>query len=98
MQPIAEALSHVELGSPVHVLNLTLFPLLVADEATHRYAMLDEALALKTARVTEVSKSGSVPESLFVNDGARRILNWEIKGRHTLRPGYRKGPNRRSTA
>ena len=69
MQPITEALSPVELGAPVQFLNLTLFPLLVADDATPRYAMLDDALALKTARVTEVSESGSVPELLFINDG-----------------------------
>lgn len=74
MQPITAALSQVELGSPIQFLNLTLFPLLVADDATPSYTMLDEALALKTARVTEVSESGSVPELLFVNDGDIPVL------------------------
>ena len=74
MQPITEVLSRIELGSPVHCLNLTLFPLLVADDATPGYMMLDDALALKTARVTEVSESGSVPELLFVNHGDIPVL------------------------
>ncbi len=74
MHPITEALSRVELGSPVQFLNLTFFPLLVADDAMPSYTMLDEVLALKTARVTEVSESGSVPELLFVNDGDIPVL------------------------
>ncbi len=38
------------------------------------YLTLDEALAAKTATVTEVSESGSVPELYFQNEGDLPVL------------------------
>jgi hypothetical protein len=49
--------------------------------------ILDDALAGETARITEVSESGSVPELRFENDGANPVLLHDralnrIRGQH----------------
>ena len=54
--------------------GLTVFPLLGDDAPGARHRTLDEALADGSARVTEVSASGSVPDLQFVNDGDRPVL------------------------
>jgi len=74
MQPIAEALSSVKLGAPQQFRNLTVFPLFAPKNGAPDYVLLDEALARKLARVSEVSESGSVPELLFANDGGEKVL------------------------
>jgi hypothetical protein len=74
MQPIAEALSSVTLGAPARFRNLAVFPLLAPEERAPGYVLLDDALARKHARVTEVSESGRVSELLFVNEGEERVL------------------------
>ena len=74
MSAIAERLSRVVVGTPVQYLNLTLFPLLAEGPAQPGYRLLDEALNLGTARVTEVSEGGSVPELCFVNQGDLPVL------------------------
>ncbi|QVL48298.1 MAG: TIGR02452 family protein [Thiocapsa sp.] len=74
MSVIAECLSRVTIGSPMQHGQLTLFPLLADGVAEPGYRLLDAALADGTARVTEVSASGSVPELCFVNDGDRPVL------------------------
>ncbi|NCA72533.1 MAG: VWA domain-containing protein, partial [Sphingobacteriia bacterium] len=74
MSVIAECLSRVTIGSPMQHGQLTLFPLLADGLAEPGYRLLDAALADGTARVTEVSASGSVPELCFVNEGDRPVL------------------------
>jgi hypothetical protein len=61
MSTISHVLSSVEFGNPVHVKNLSMFPLLLVGEPPAGYLTLDEALAQDWAKVTEVSDSGSVP-------------------------------------
>lgn len=74
MSLIAERLSQVVLGDPIQFSNLTLFPLLGEGTAQPTYRLLDAALADGTARVTEVSEAGNVPELRFVNQGDLPVL------------------------
>ncbi len=72
LQTIVQSL---EVGTPVDVGNLTMFPLLASEEeAAAGYATLDEALAAGFVKVTEVSESGSVPELTIVNEGPTPVL------------------------
>ena len=74
MNPIAETLAAVELAAPVQFRNLALYPLIAPSERDPSYVLLDDALARKVARVTEISESGSVPQLLFVNDADEDVL------------------------
>ncbi len=75
MKIITDALSGTQIGTPVSFRNLTLFPILGEGAAGGaEYLTLEEALARKEARVTEVCESGSVPELLFANEGALPIF------------------------
>ncbi len=74
MKIITTILDELEFGSPASFRNLSVFPLIRRNNADADYLTLDEALAAGTARVTEVSPGGSVPELKFVNDGERPVL------------------------
>jgi len=76
MQNIANELETITVGDPAHFGSLTLFPLLRTKriEAEPDYVLLDEAIALGTARVTEVSSGGSVPELRIENFGEKPVL------------------------
>jgi hypothetical protein len=74
MSVVAERLSQVTLGEPQVYKNLVMFPLIAEGNVEPRYQLLDDALAQGSARVTEVSESGSVPELKFVNEGERPVL------------------------
>lgn len=74
MSIIHDLLKTIEIGSSVTFENLTMYPLLGASEQKLDYITLDEALAAKTASVTEVSESGSIPDLLFRNDGDIPVL------------------------
>ncbi len=74
MSVVAERLSQVSLGEPQVYKNLVLFPLIAEGNVEPRYQLLDDALAQGSARVTEVSESGSVPELKFSNVGDRPVL------------------------
>ena len=54
--------------------NLCILPLLGSGVRALEYLTLDEALKSKVARVTEVSKGGSVPQLHLFNDGAHPVL------------------------
>jgi hypothetical protein len=69
-----DLLKTIEIGSSTTFENLTMYPLLGNSEPKLEYITLDEALAAKTASVTEVSKSGSVPDLLFRNGGDIAVL------------------------
>jgi len=74
MDPILVPLDTLEIGEPVTAANLTMFPLLLPEEAAPAYLTLDEALAGGLASVTEVSESGSVPELLVTNRAPQPVL------------------------
>ncbi|HSK11015.1 MAG TPA: DUF6569 family protein [Vicinamibacterales bacterium] len=68
-------LSHaLRVGPPVDVANLTMYPLIAAQESPAGYATLDEALAAGFVKVTEVSEAGHVPELSVVNNGPIPVL------------------------
>ena len=64
----------IEIGRSIVFEELTMYPMLGSSEQKLSYITLDEALAAKTASVTEVSESGSVPDLLFRNDGDIPVL------------------------
>jgi hypothetical protein len=74
MDSILAMLDTLEIGGPVSAANLTMFPLLLPEEAAPAYLTLDEALAGGLASVTEVSESGSVPELLVTNRAPQPVL------------------------
>jgi ARG and Rhodanese-Phosphatase-superfamily-associated Protein domain len=74
MDPILATLDTLEIGEPLSAANLTMFPLLVPQEAAPAYLTLDEALAGGLVSVTEVSESGSVPELLVKNLAPQPVL------------------------
>jgi hypothetical protein len=63
-----------QIGAGTSYQNLTIFPLVADEMQISEYLTLDEALAAKTATVTEVSESGSVPELCFQNEGDLPVL------------------------
>jgi hypothetical protein len=75
MTSLQEELSKVELSEPTHFRNLTLFSLLRHEIAVSHpdYLLLDEAIAEKLARVTELN-GGSVPELCFENHAGQAVL------------------------
>jgi hypothetical protein len=74
MNPIAETLGALELGPPAAFRSLAVFPLRGPGGREPGYVTLDEALEADTARVTEVSDGGSVPELRFENRGDTPVL------------------------
>ena len=74
MSVITDTLDGVTLSVPHFWANLVMFPLLAGDAAAPDYLVLDEALRRQTARVTEISEGGSVPELAFENDNERSVL------------------------
>ncbi len=61
-------------GTPTGFRNLTIFPLIEENGSQPDYLTLDEALAQKVAKITEVSESGHVPELRFINDSDKRVF------------------------
>jgi hypothetical protein len=76
MQLITDTISNTRLGRPTTFRNLTIFPVFGKAIAPD-YVTLDEALANKSARVTEVSEGGSVPELKLVNDSDNSVFLME---------------------
>jgi hypothetical protein len=71
---IKEAINSAHVGERTTFKNLTIFPLVVGKSVVPEYQTLDEALASGTAKVTEISESGSVPELQFLNEGDLSVL------------------------
>jgi len=61
-------------AEPSRFRNLVVFPLIEENSAQATYLVLDEALAQKCAKITEVSEGGSVPELRFINDSNKRVF------------------------
>jgi hypothetical protein len=76
MITLKDELSRVELGAPTRFRNLTVYPLLRPAPAQEEpdYHLLEQAIELGLARVTEVSAGGSVPELRFENRSDRPVL------------------------
>lgn len=74
MELLTQALGALQIGAARQHANLTMFPLLGGRAGDPDYHTADEALAPGTARVTEVSDSGSVPELRFQNAGEWAVL------------------------
>jgi len=74
MQLIKDTISKVKVGAPKTFKNLTVFPIMGDNGGTAEYLTLDEALAAKAGKVTEVSDSGSVPELKFANSGQKQVF------------------------
>ena len=74
---LAETLKKIAVGHPRTFAGLSVYPLTGSpgvSQGEPGYTVLDDALRDGTARVTEVSESGSVPELAFHNDGDRPVL------------------------
>jgi hypothetical protein len=71
---INDALNAIDVGLSQVFKNITMFPLLRQDAKESNYLTLDEALEAGTARVTEVSEGGNVPELQFLNEGDIPVL------------------------
>jgi hypothetical protein len=74
MHVIEETVNRLQLGNEMTWHNLTVFPLLDERSGAPDYLTVDEAMADRKVRVTEVSAGGSVPELCFVNDSDRSVL------------------------
>ena len=77
MNILSESLASMKIGDARTFAGLTVFPLLAPEGATARardYLTLDEALAARTVRITEVGEAGHVPELRLQNDGDRPVL------------------------
>lgn len=74
MNLIVDTISNIKIGTPITFHNLTLFPLTDGGGSSVDYLTLDEAMAKKSAHVTEVSEGGSVPELKFVNESGQSVF------------------------
>jgi hypothetical protein len=76
MRLIADELQSITLGEPQSFQNLTLFPLLRADQppGPPEYLLLFEALKSGVVEITELSDGGSVPELSLRNLSDRNVL------------------------
>jgi hypothetical protein len=73
-QEIEQSFAGLRVGSAQVHLNLALFPLMDEGKEPPGYLLLDDALERNLARVSEVSADGRVPELVFENDSAEKIL------------------------
>ncbi|MCH7781156.1 MAG: hypothetical protein IH848_09930 [Acidobacteria bacterium] len=74
MSTIRETLKRITVGNPRTFGGLSVYPLTGVTREDPGYTILDDALREGTARVTEISASGSVPELAFHNDGDQPVL------------------------
>ncbi len=78
MQVISRTIRSLEMGSPVTHGGLTVFPMIGTNGVRRRekpdYITLDEGIASRTVKITELGSGGSVPELQLVNEGKRRVL------------------------
>ncbi|MBL8379769.1 MAG: hypothetical protein JNM79_18005 [Burkholderiales bacterium] len=74
MNTIQSTLSRLTLGLAQTHANMTIVPLLAAEAPAPDYLVLDQVIAEKAGRVTEISEGGSVPELVFENRSDKRVL------------------------
>ena len=76
MKLIKDTITGTKLGNPITFRNMSIFPVFGLG-ITPDYLTLDEALAKKCAKITEVSEGGSVPELKFVNESDMPVFLME---------------------
>ena len=74
MQVLDDCFAGLKYGRPLNHLNLTAYPLLVADAPEPGYVTLATAMATGHASIREVDEAGSVPVLLLENTGPNPIL------------------------
>src|SRR6266487_3304682 len=74
MNIIAETLSGLRLEQPVTFRNMTMYPIVGGSIGEPDYVVLDDAIRLGSAKVTEISEQGSVPELSVVNDSDQLVF------------------------
>ena len=74
MQAITTALKALSIGEAQQFRNLTAFPLLNPQAGQPDYITLSEAVGKGSARITELSEGGSVPQLLLDNSGEHKVL------------------------
>ncbi len=74
MDPIQAYLETLKQGGKQNHLNLTMIPLLAANEGEPDYLTLEEGLGQGIVTITEVSTGGSLPELKLINKSADKIL------------------------
>ncbi len=74
MKSLVDCLHRVQVGEPCTHRGLTMYPVFDPADVPPTYLTLSEALAAGSARVTEISHAGTVPELAFVNDGDAAVL------------------------
>lgn len=71
---IKKVLQETTIGEGIYFKNLTFFPLINGKIDPLECLLLEEAIAMKAASVTEVSESGSVPNLMVCNNSTLPIL------------------------
>ena len=71
---VSDYLNHLTLGAKQVYRNMAVFPLLCGRENTSDYLLLDEGLEGNLIVITEVDKSGSVPELKVENRSEKNLL------------------------
>ncbi len=74
MNIIAETLSRLRLEQPITFRNMTMYPIVGGSIGEPDYVVLDDAIRLGSAKVTEISEQGSVPELSVVNDSDQLVF------------------------
>jgi hypothetical protein len=62
------------IGPRQHFRNLSVYPLIATSDGPTRYSLLDEAIKQGSARITEITEDGHVPELAFVNKSSKPVL------------------------
>ena len=74
MNIILDTLNSTKIGESIVFQNMEMAPLLSMTETRFDYQTLDEVLNSGTARITEMSEGGSVPELNFLNEGEMPVF------------------------
>ena len=73
MTRLATDIANLQVGTPLHAGDLTVYPLIRPATMPPTWITLGEALAKGLAGITEVSEGGSVPTLVFRNGGTRFV-------------------------
>lgn len=74
MTTLAADIANLQVGTPLHAGDLTVYPLIRPATMPPTWITLGEALAEGLAGITEVSEGGSVPTLVFRNASTRPVL------------------------
>ena len=73
-EELRKFMSEVKIGAKQSHKNMTLYCLLVSDEAGVDFLTLDDALKSGALSVTEVNEGGTVPELKVINQSGEKVL------------------------